>query len=87
VGLRALREAGGTACEVWSLEEVVGAVDHALGAPTLEPILRQHAQHGSSFDLHGLFLALGVNQDAEGAVQLSDSAPLASVRRAITAQP
>jgi hypothetical protein len=87
VGLRALREAGGNACEVWSLEEVVGAVDHALGAPTLEPILREHAQHGTSFDLRALFLALGVNHDAEGAVQLSDSAPLASVRRAITAQP
>ncbi|HVY29940.1 MAG TPA: hypothetical protein VHB79_25460 [Polyangiaceae bacterium] len=87
VGLRALRDAGGTACEVWTLAEVVGAVDHALGAPTLEPIVRDHAQRGSPFDLHALFQQLGVNRDAQGAVQLSDSAPLAAVRRAITAKP
>jgi hypothetical protein len=87
VGLRALRDAGGTACEVWTLAEVVGAVDHALGAPTLEPIVRDHAQRGSAFDLHALFQQLGVNRDAQGAVQLSDSAPLAAVRRAITAKP
>jgi len=87
VGLRALRDAGGTACEVWTLAEVVGAVDHALGAPTLEPIVRDHAQRGTAFDLHALFQQLGVNRDAQGAVQLSDSAPLAAVRRAITAKP
>lgn len=87
VGLRALRDAGGNACEVWTLAEVVGAVDHALGAPTLAPIVAGHAKQGSAFDLPALFAALGVNRDAHGAVQLSDSAPLASVRRAITASP
>ena len=87
VGLRALREAGGNACEVWSLAEVVGAVDHALGAPTLAPLVRDHGQQGSPFDLAALFRALGVNRDAQGAVQLSDQAPLAAVRRAITAKP
>jgi hypothetical protein len=87
VGLRALREAGGNACEVWSLAEAIGAVDHVLGAPTLEPIARAHAQHGSAFDLPALFSALGVKRDAQGAVQLSDDAPLAAVRRAITARP
>jgi hypothetical protein len=87
VGLRALREAGGNACEVWSLDEVVQAVDHTLGAPTLAPLVRDHARRGSAFDLQGLFEALGVKRDAHGSVQLSDSAPLAAVRRAITAQP
>jgi hypothetical protein len=87
VGLRALREAGGNACEVWTLAEVLGAVDHALGAPTLEPIARAHAAHGSPFDLAALFANLGVRRNSKGAVQLSDSAPLAAVRRAITAKP
>jgi hypothetical protein len=87
VGLRALREAGGNACEVWSLAEAIGTIDRALGAPTLEPVARQHAQRGSRFDLRSLFAALGVNRDARGAVQLSDSAVLAPVRRAITEQP
>jgi hypothetical protein len=86
VGLVALRDAGGTASEVWTLAEVIEAVDHTLGAPTLGPIFREHAQRGSAFDLSALFVALGVNRDAKGAVQLSDSAPLAAVRRAITAQ-
>ena len=85
VGLRALREAGGNASEVWSLNEAIAAVDHALGAPTLAPIAKAHARRGSAFDLHALFAQLGVNRDASGAVQLSDSAPLAAVRHAITA--
>ncbi len=87
VGLRALREAGGNACEVWSLSDAIAAVDHALGAPTLAPIASAHAAHGSAFDLAALLADLGVTRDAEGAIQLSDSAPLAAVRRAITAQP
>jgi len=86
VGLRALREAGGNACEVWSLSEAIGAIDHALGAPTLAPIADAHAQRGSSFDLAALFRDLGVIRDAQGRIQLSDAAPLAAVRRAITAR-
>ena len=87
VGLRALREAGGTASEVWTLADAIAAIDRALGAPTLAPIARDHAQRGSAFDLPALFTALGVQRGAHGAVGLSDSAPLAAVRRAITARP
>ncbi len=87
VGLRALREAGGNACEVWDLADAIRTVDQALGVPTLAPIAQAHAARGSRFDLAALFAALGVNRDAQGAVQLSDSAPLAAVRHAITAQP
>lgn len=84
VGLRALRDAGGNACEVWTLSEVVAVVDRALGAPTLAPIVAAHAKHGSSFDLQRLFSDLGVTRSASGEIALSDSAPLAAVRRAIT---
>ena len=87
VGLRALREAGGTASEVWSPSEAMAAVDKALGAPTLAPIAAAHATHGSPFDLAALFTELGVNRGANGSVQLSDSAPLSAVRRAITSPP
>lgn len=86
VGLRALREAGGNACEVWSLSEAIGAIDHALGAPTLAPIAQAHANHGAPYDLNGLFRDLGVTRDAAGKLALSDSAPLAAVRRAITSK-
>jgi len=87
VGLRALREAGGNACEVWSLSEAIGAIDHALGAPTLAPIAAAHGERGRAFDLAGLFADLGVTRDAQGKLQLSDTAPLSAVRRAITAKP
>jgi hypothetical protein len=87
VGLRALREAGGTASEVWSPGEAIAAVDKALGAPTLAPIAAQHGERGSPFDLQALFVELGVNHDASGSVQLSDRAPLSAVRRAITSPP
>jgi hypothetical protein len=87
VGLRALREAGGNACEVWSLAQAMGAVDHALGAPTLAPIAARHARRGSAFDLAALFADLGVTRDRQGKLALSNTAPLAAVRRAITANP
>jgi len=72
VGLRALREAGGNACEVWSLSEAIGAIDHALGAPTLAPIAQAHANHGAPYDLNGLFRDLGVTRDAAGKLALYD---------------
>jgi hypothetical protein len=87
VGLRALRDSGANACEVWSLADTISAIDKALGAPTLAPIAAAHAQHGSAFDLQALLRDLGVAVDANGAVKLSDDAPLAAVRRAITAPP
>jgi hypothetical protein len=87
VGLRALREAGGTASEVWSLKDAIGVIDDALGAPTLAPIAENHARRGSAFDLAKLFSALGVNREPSGGVQLSDSAPLSAVRRAIIREP
>jgi hypothetical protein len=49
--------------------------------------MKDHVRRGTPFDLAALFAALGVNRNAKGAVHLSDSAVLAAVRRAITAQP
>lgn len=86
VGLRALRDSGGNACEVWTLAEVIEAVDKALGAPTLAPIAAAHAKHGSAFDFKKLMRDLGVGRDAHGKLQLSEDAPLAAVRHAITAR-
>lgn len=84
VGLRALREAGGTAADVWPLREVVDVVDRALRAPILASVVRGHAKRGTPFDLTALFAELGVTRDDGGGVTLSDDAPLAAVRHAIT---
>jgi hypothetical protein len=87
VGLRALREAGGNACEVWSLSDAITTIDRALGAPTLAPIAAAHAQQGAPFDFEGLLRDLGVVRIAYDRIRLSDQAPLSAVRRAITAKP
>jgi hypothetical protein len=87
VGIRALRQAGGNACEVWSLDEAIATIDRALGVPTLAPIAEQHAAQGAAFDFEELLRDLGVVRIAGGNVRLSDEAPLAAVRRAITAKP
>ncbi|HEX2873552.1 MAG TPA: hypothetical protein VHP33_19975 [Polyangiaceae bacterium] len=87
VGLRALRDSGANACEVWSLADTIGTIDKALGAPTLAPIAAAHARRGSAFDLQALLRDLGVSVNANGSVKLSDHAPLAAVRRAITVPP
>jgi hypothetical protein len=86
VGIRALREAGGNACEVWALDDAIATIDRALGVPTLAPIAKRHAARGAPFDFEQLLRALGVVRIAGGKVRLSDQAPLAAVRRAITAR-
>ena len=84
VGIRALHQAGGIACEVWSLDDAIAIIDRALGVPTVAPIAKRHAARGAPFDFEGLLRDLGVVRIAGGKVRLSDKAPLAAVRRAIT---
>jgi hypothetical protein len=83
VGLRALREAGGIASEVWSMKDAISTIDQALGGPTLAPVAARHAQRGHAFDLEALLRDLGVVRRPDGSVRLSTDAPLAAVRRAI----
>ena len=87
VGLRALREAGGSASEVWAMSDALATVDHALGSPTLGRIAQLHGKHGNPFDLAALLRELGVTRAPDGSIQLSDAAPLAAVRRAIIEKP
>jgi hypothetical protein len=87
VGLRALRDAGGVANEVWDLSDAIATIDRALGRPTLAPIAERHAARGSPFDLNAMLRDLGVQLHPDGTVELRDDAPLAKVRRAITGKP
>jgi hypothetical protein len=83
VGLRALRDAGGSASEVWAMSDALRTVDDALGSPTLGRIAALHAQSGSPFDLAGLLRDLGVTRAPDRSLKLDDSAPLAAIRRAM----
>lgn len=87
VGLRALRDAGGSASEVWSMRDALDTVDRALGSPTLGRIANLHGPSGNAFDLAALLRELGVSRANDGSIQLSDAAPLAAVRRAIIDEP
>ncbi|MBI4953459.1 MAG: hypothetical protein HY908_15625 [Myxococcales bacterium] len=84
VGLRAVLAQGGDASTVWSLEDVVRAVDGALGAPLLAGHTRSYAEQGAPVDVDALFAALGVRVDGEQ-VSFDDDAPRAALRRALVA--
>jgi hypothetical protein len=81
-GLRRVLDEGGDARRIWKLERVYATVDDALGAPILATLGERYAAHGGSVDFAQLFAELGV-QVRGNAVQLSDQAPLAALRRAI----
>jgi len=82
--LRGVLEAGGNDAVRWPLERALDAGDHAIGVPALREL---HARMGSEpfpVDLDALFGDLGVTLVGGRAV-LDDSAPLAAIRRSMTA--
>jgi hypothetical protein len=81
-GLLALLDNGGHASEVWALEDAIGVVDRAIGAPVLADLTARYARRGHPLELDRLFSDLGVRRTPTG-VKLDDKAPLAGVRRAI----
>ena len=84
--LRAIRDAGGGMREVWSVKRILDAGDAATGTTVLADLYRDMAEQPSAPDLARLFRDLGV-EAVSGGVRLRDDAPLAAVRRAITAPP
>ena len=81
-GLLALLDNDGHASEVWALEDAIGVVDRAIGAPILSELAARYATRGHPLELDRLFSDLGVRRTPVG-VKLDDTAPLAAVRRAI----
>jgi hypothetical protein len=81
-GMRGVLRAGGTASEVWSLNDTLRVADDAIGTPVLTPLAARYAHQGSPFALHALFEALGIRSQADQ-ITLDDTAPLAAIRHAI----
>ncbi|HLM74757.1 MAG TPA: hypothetical protein VK459_18745 [Polyangiaceae bacterium] len=82
--LRAILAAGGNVAVRWSIERALEEGDRSVGAPVLRQL---HARLGSTpetIDLGELFKSLGVSVRGR-TVTFDDAAPLAFVRRAITA--
>jgi hypothetical protein len=84
--LRAInRRSGGITAE-WSVDQVMKVGDEATGVPVLTSLYAQMGATPVQVDLDGLFGRLGMAERG-GAVVFDDGAPLAALRRQITAAP
>jgi hypothetical protein len=84
--LRAIVAAGGNMEADWPLERALGVADTAIESPVLETLYDRMKATPVAVDLPQLWQRLGIEQRGDG-VLLDDSAPLAPLRRAITAAP
>jgi hypothetical protein len=84
--LRAILAAGGGMREEWPIARVLAAGDRATGTHVLADLYAAMKDHADAPDLAALWRDLGI--DAEpGGVRFDGRAPLAAVRRALTAAP
>jgi hypothetical protein len=82
--LRAVLSEGNIESE-WSLERAIAVGDKATGVPVLHELYEQMKATPVNVDLDALWKKLGVNA-VNGKVVFDDNAPLAAVRKAITAK-
>jgi hypothetical protein len=83
--LRGILAAGGNISEDWPLERALRAGDEATGTRVLEDLYREMADKPVTVDLPNLWKELGIQRSQDGDVSFVDDAPLASVRKSITA--
>jgi len=82
--MRGILEAGGNITDDWTVERVVQVGDQATGTTVIADLYRQMKSTAVRTDLDDLWRQLGV-QVKNGAVTFDDGAPLAEIRKAITA--
>ncbi len=81
--LRGVVGAGGNVAVTWSLDEALGAGDRACGTPVLVALYHSMKDKPVKVDLEDLWKRLGVSLEHKRVVY-DDTAPLASIRKAIT---
>lgn len=84
--LQGVLAAGGTIEEVWPVERALAVADKATGETVLAELHEKWRASPVSPNLDALWRDLGVKIDGEN-VSFDDKAPLAAVRKAITAKP
>jgi hypothetical protein len=82
--LAAILDAGGDIRAQWGLERTLAIADRALGLTVLSDLYDRLGAAPGAVDLTDLWRRLGVRR-SRGRVAYDDAAPLAGVRRAITA--
>ncbi len=81
--LRGILDAGGDIRSDWKLEDAFKAGDRAVGVPVLSEMLATWKDQPMKVDLPELWKQLGVESE-DGKIVLSNKAPLAAIRHAIT---
>ncbi|MDB6136994.1 MAG: hypothetical protein JWO94_66 [Verrucomicrobiaceae bacterium] len=84
--LRAIVKAGGTIEADWELEKAIEAGDKATGVPVLHDLYMKMRATSVQTDLEGLWRQLGIEHH-DNHISFNDTAPLAAIRKAITAHP
>ena len=82
--LRTIIDHGGSLESDWPLSRVLATGDQGIGQPILESLYARLKDSSAPVDLQALWQQLGV-EDHGGVVVFHDDAPLAGVRKAITA--
>lgn len=82
--LQGILSAGGDGTVHWDLLRALDAGDRATGVPVLRKLYDQLGKKPVKVDLDALWRRLGIRR-SEAGVAYDDSAPLAAIRRAITA--
>jgi predicted metalloprotease with PDZ domain len=83
--LRGIVAAGGNITEDWPLERALRVGDEATGTRVLEDLYQEMKDKPVMVNLASLWRELGIQRSENGNISFSDDAPLASVRKAITA--
>lgn len=84
--LRAIVVQGGNISVSWPIEKVLEVGDAATGVPVLRETYARMAERPGRVDLERLWSQLGVRYEGSG-VTFDDTAPLASIRKAMTEAP
>jgi len=81
--MRAIVAAGGNISRAWPVDKVLAVGDEGTGTHVLTDLYNQMKDKPVNVDLDGLWQQLGVAMQGT-TVTFDDSAPLSSIRRAIT---
>jgi predicted metalloprotease with PDZ domain len=82
--MRGVIAAGGNHEQDWPIERVLATADKAVGVDVMTRLHREMGPKPVTPDLAALWRDLGLRQKGE-ALEFDDSAPLADIRKAITA--
>jgi len=79
------RQSGGNTAD-WTMDQVMAAGDKATGGTELAELYAEMGKNGSPVDIDALLAQLGVGLQGNRVV-FDERAPLAAIRRQITAPP